>query len=61
MTLGSSRFATFGQLGVVTGGLLQRLRALRAETTSGSPFVKAATAAGGVFRARAAVRDIEDR
>ena len=35
--------------------------ALRAETTNGSPFVKAATTAGGVFRARAAVRDLKDR
>ncbi len=46
MTFRSSRFATFGQLGVLAGGLLQQFRALRAETTEGSPFVKATTAGG---------------
>ena len=61
MIIGPLSVTTFGQLGVLGDGRSQPFRALRAQTTDGSPFVKAATAAGGAFKARAAVRDIEDR
>ena len=59
MIIGPLSVTTFGQLGVLGDGRSQPFRALRAQTTDGSPFVKADGCWWGL-KDRADVRDLKD-